>query len=77
MNDNLMIIIAFTIALAIGIFLGKTLFAAQSKSDKASLEEKINGLLQQIEQLKSQMNQTIQERERSTGHSIVEKRNRF
>jgi hypothetical protein len=23
------------------------------------------------------MNQTIQERERSTGHSIVEKRNRF
>lgn len=59
-----MIIIAFTIALAIGIFLGKTLFAAQSKSDKASLEEKINGLLQQIEQLKSQMNQTIQEREK-------------
>jgi DNA recombination protein RmuC len=64
MNDNLMIIIAFTIALAIGIFLGKTLFAAQSKSDKASLEEKINGLLQQIEQLKSQINQTIQEREK-------------
>jgi DNA recombination protein RmuC len=59
-----MIIIAFTIALAIGIFLGKTLFAAQSKSDKASLEEKINGLLQQIEQLKNQMSQTIQEREK-------------
>lgn len=58
-----MIIIAFTIALAIGIFLGKTLFAAQSKSDKASLEEKINGLLQQIEQLKNQATQTLQERE--------------
>jgi DNA recombination protein RmuC len=64
MNDNLMIIIAFIIALAIGIFLGKSLFAAQSKSDKASLEEKINGLLQQIEQLKNQMSQTIQEREK-------------
>lgn len=63
MNDNLMIIIAFTIALAIGIFLGKTLFAAQSKSDRASLEEKINGLLQQIEQLKNQVSQTLQERE--------------
>ncbi len=63
MNDNLMIIIAFTVALAIGIFLGKTLFAAQSKSDKASLEEKINGLLQQIEQLKNQATQTLQERE--------------
>lgn len=58
-----MIIIAFTIALAIGIFLGKTLFAAQSKSDRASLEEKINGLLQQIEQLKNQVSQTLQERE--------------
>ena len=59
-----MIIIAFIIALAIGFFLGKTLFAAQSKSDKASLEEKTNSLLQQIEQLKNQMSQTIQEREK-------------
>ncbi|MBF6642287.1 DNA recombination protein RmuC [Flavobacterium sp. J49] len=63
MNDSFMIILAFVIALAIGIFLGKTLFSAQSKSDKASLEEKINGLLQQIEQLKNQVNQTAQERE--------------
>ena len=59
-----MIIIAFIIALAIGFFLGKTLFAAQSKSDKASLEEKTNSLLQQIEQLKNQMSQIVQEREK-------------
>ncbi len=59
-----MIIISFVIALVIGIFIGKTLFAAQSKSDKASLEEKVNGLLQQIEQLKNQVGQTIQEREK-------------
>jgi len=64
MIDNLMIIIAFCVALTIGIFLGKTLFAAQSKSDKASLEEKTNSLLQQIEQLKNQMNQIVQEREK-------------
>jgi DNA recombination protein RmuC len=63
MNENLMILLAFIIALAIGIFLGKMLFAAQSKTDKASLEEKINGLLQQIEQLKNQVGQTILERE--------------
>ena len=63
MNDNLMIIIAFIIALSIGIFIGKIIFSANSKSEKASLEEKINGLLQQIEQLKLQLNQTIQERE--------------
>jgi DNA recombination protein RmuC len=63
MNDSLMIILAFVVALAIGLFLGKMLFSAQSQSEKASLEEKINGLLQQIEQLKNQVNQTIQERE--------------
>ena len=42
-----MLLIAFIIALAIGIFLGKTLFAAKSQSDKASLEEKINYLKKQ------------------------------
>lgn len=63
MNDNLIIIFAFVIALAIGIFIGKALFSANSKSEKASLEEKINGLFQQIEQFKIQLNQTVQERE--------------
>ncbi|WP_333601366.1 DNA recombination protein RmuC [Flavobacterium sp.] len=63
MSDSLYIILTFIIALAIGIFIGKSLFAANSKSDKASLEEKINGLGQQIEQLKNQVSQTVQERE--------------
>jgi DNA recombination protein RmuC len=58
-----MIIIAFIIALPIGIIIGKIIFSANSKSEKASLEEKINGLLQQIEQLKLQLNQTTLERE--------------
>lgn len=56
-------LLAFIIALAIGIFLGKQLFSAHAKTDKASLEEKINGLLQQIELFKNQLNQTAQERE--------------
>ena len=63
MANSLYIILAFIIALIIGIFIGKTLFTANSKSDKASSEEKINGLLQQIDQLKNQNNQTVQERE--------------
>lgn len=63
MNDNLILIFAFVIALAIGIFIGKALFSANSKSEKASLEEKINGLFQQIEQFKMQLTQTAQERE--------------
>ena len=56
-------LICFIIALAIGIFFGKMLFSATAKSDKASLEEKINGLLQQIDQLKIQVLETVQERE--------------
>lgn len=63
MSASLYLIFAFVIALFIGIYIGKMLFTANSKSDKASMEEKINGLLQQIEQFKSQVNQTAQERE--------------
>jgi DNA recombination protein RmuC len=63
MYDNLILIVVFILALAIGIFLGKIIFSANSKSDKAGLEEKLIGLLQQIEQFKSQLNQTVQERE--------------
>jgi DNA recombination protein RmuC len=44
----------FIIALAIGVFIGKVLFSAKSQSEKASLEEKSNGLLSQINQLKEQ-----------------------
>lgn len=47
-------LLVFIIALAIGIFLGKLLFSANSKSEKASLEEKINGLFTQINQQKEQ-----------------------
>ncbi|WP_298138770.1 DNA recombination protein RmuC [Flavobacterium sp.] len=54
MTDSLSIILAFIIALSIGIFIGKILFSAKSQSEKASLEEKSNGLLSQINQLKEQ-----------------------
>jgi DNA recombination protein RmuC len=63
MPEFISLIITFIIALAIGIFLGKIIFSANVKSEKAGLEEKLNGLLQQIEQFKSQLNQTVQERE--------------
>jgi DNA recombination protein RmuC len=63
MTDFLTVILTFIIALAIGIFIGKIIFSANAKSDKAGLEEKLNGLLQQIEQFKSQLNQTVKERE--------------
>ena len=63
MTTLLPFLLAFIIALTIGVFIGKLLFSANAKTDKASLEEKINGLLQQIENVKNQLNQTVQERE--------------
>jgi DNA recombination protein RmuC len=59
MNAVLPFLLIFIVALAIGLFLGKQLFSANSKSEKASLEEKINGLISQINQQKKQ---TILER---------------
>mgnify|MGYP006140789331 FL=1 len=52
MSDIFIFTLVFSIALAIGIFIGKSLFVAQSKSEKSGLEERVNGLLMQIDQLK-------------------------
>ena len=54
MPESILILFTFIIALAIGIFLGKQLFTAKSQSEKSSLEERINGFLGKIEQLKIQ-----------------------
>jgi DNA recombination protein RmuC len=54
MSDILIFTLVFILALAfaVGIIIGKMLFVAQSKSEKSGLEERINGLLSQIEHLK-------------------------
>jgi DNA recombination protein RmuC len=63
MSESMLILITFIIALSFGIFIGKLLFTAQSKSEKSGLEERINGNLSQIEQLKIQMKQIVSEKE--------------
>lgn len=63
MPEPIFIIITFIIAFIFGIFIGKIISSGHVKTVKATLQEKINGLIQQIEQLKSQVNQTVQERE--------------
>ena len=63
MDSVFFLSVTFLFALAIGVLIGKLVFSNKSNSEKAALQEKINGLLQQLEQLKNQMNQTVQERE--------------
>jgi DNA recombination protein RmuC len=55
MPQYLLVFITFAIALLLGIFIGKLIFSNKSNSEKASLEEKINGLHIQIEQFKTQI----------------------
>ena len=59
MNTTIISILLFVLALFIGIYFGKLYFSASFKSEKASLEEKLNGLLSQIEIQKQQF---VQER---------------
>ena len=61
------------IALAVGIYLGKILFTASSSSEKASLEEKIKGLLSQLEQYKEQAQQERVNAEKQLAQAQQEK----
>jgi DNA recombination protein RmuC len=63
MSQTLFVLVAFVIALIIGIFIGKILFSANAKSERAALEEKNNGLSFQIEELKSQLATSNSEKE--------------
>jgi DNA recombination protein RmuC len=54
MPDTIIILFAFIVALAIGIFIGKAMFTAKASADSKVLEERHNSLQQTIEQLKQQ-----------------------
>lgn len=73
MSQTVVVLAAFIIALVIGIFIGKVLFSAKSQSEKSSLEERINGLLVQIEQLKQQFLQERKQFEQIATQSHAEK----
>ena len=75
MSQTLLVLAAFIIALGIGIFIGKILFSAKSQSEKSSLEERINGLLGQIEQLKIQFQTERNQFEKSFAQLSSEKEN--
>lgn len=54
MNDFLYFILTFLIALMVGIYVGKIVFSSRFKAEKAALEEKLNGIILQINQYKEQ-----------------------
>lgn len=54
MSDTIIVLITFITALTIGTFIGKTIFAAKSASERKVLEERNNSLQQQMEQQKQQ-----------------------
>lgn len=54
MPETLTLLLAFIIALAIGVFIGKAVFSSKAASEKKVFEERNNSLLSQIEQLKQQ-----------------------
>ncbi|WP_020214673.1 DNA recombination protein RmuC [Flavobacterium rivuli] len=54
MPETITLLLAFIIALAIGVFIGKALFTAKASADIKVQEERHNSLQQTIEQLKQQ-----------------------
>ncbi len=75
MSQTLLVLAAFIIALGIGIFIGKILFSAKSQSEISGLEERINGLLNQMEQLKVQFQTERNQFEKSFAQLSSEKEN--
>ena len=75
MPESMLILITFIVALAVGIFIGKLIFSAKSQSEKSGLEERINGLLNQMEQLKIQFQTERNQFEKSFAQLSSEKEN--
>ncbi|OIQ22120.1 MAG: DNA polymerase V [Flavobacterium sp. MedPE-SWcel] len=54
MPETITLLLAFIIALAIGVFIGKIVFSSKSDAERKILEERSNSLSQQLEQHKHQ-----------------------
>jgi DNA recombination protein RmuC len=75
MSQTILIITVFILALAFGFFMGKMLSKAEAQSQKSGLEERVNGLLAQIEQLKNQFLVEKNQFEKAIAQLNLEKEN--
>src|SRR5690606_20555352 len=73
--ESMLILVTFIIALTVGIFIGKLIFSAKSQSEKSGLEERINGLLNQMKQLKVQFQTERNQFEKTLTQLSSEKEN--
>lgn len=75
MTEIIIPLASFVIALAIGILIGKLIASSNIKLQKASLEERLNGLHTQIDQLKIQNQQNSILAEKQLQQIILEREN--
>jgi DNA recombination protein RmuC len=75
MNATIITIITFTIALSIGIYIGKLIFSARFQSEKIGLEEKLIALNSQFAALKEQLLNDRQVFEKQFQNANLEKEN--
>ena len=73
MSQTILVLAVFILALAIGFYIGKLLTKTQSQSITSGLEERINGLLNQIDQLKQQFQQEKNQLEKNLENLSLEK----
>ncbi len=75
MFDFLPLLLAFVVALFLGIYLGKLLFSAGAKAEKASLEERLNANANQMQLQKEQFENERNNFQKQFQLSNVEKEN--
>lgn len=75
MNAEITLVFTFIIALGLGVFIGKLIFSARSKSEKIGLEEKLIGLQSQFNILRDQMQSDKSAFEKQLTQSNTEKEN--
>ncbi|MCO6164082.1 DNA recombination protein RmuC [Flavobacterium sp. NRK F7] len=75
MSQIILVLAVFILALAIGFYLGKLLSKTQAQAEKSSLEERVSGLVNQMEEVKNQLLAEKLQFEKTLAQVVSEKEN--
>lgn len=75
MFDFLPYLVAFVVALFLGVFVGKLLFSARFQSEKISLEERLSAAINQLQLQKEQFERERNNFEKQVQLAAAEKEN--